>query len=107
MQIIIQLILIIGCARAAGILFKRIGQPQVRGEIAAGLVLGPSVFGALWPHGQRLLPEFVVKSKLCAGPKEPRPAAWIEMRTNNFTLRLLRRKNLFEIPLNRRNEYDR
>jgi Kef-type K+ transport system membrane component KefB len=55
MRIIIQLILIVGCARAAGALFKRIGQPQVCGEIAAGLVLGPSVFGALLPHVQRLL----------------------------------------------------
>src|SRR5713101_2445901 len=55
MRIIIQLILIVGCARAAGALFKRIGQPQVCGEIAAGLVLGPSVFGALWPQTQRML----------------------------------------------------
>jgi Kef-type K+ transport system membrane component KefB len=55
MRIIIQLILIVGCARAAGALFKRIGQPQVCGEIAAGLILGPSVFGALWPQAQRML----------------------------------------------------
>lgn len=55
MRIIIQLILIVASARAAGVLFKRIGQPQVCGEIAAGLVLGPSVFGALWPQAQRLV----------------------------------------------------
>lgn len=55
MRIIIQLILIVASARAAGVLFKRIGQPQVCGEIAAGLFLGPSVFGALWPHAQRLV----------------------------------------------------
>jgi Kef-type K+ transport system membrane component KefB len=55
MRIIIQLILIVGCARASGALFKRIGQPQVCGEIAAGLVLGPSVFGKLFPHIQRIL----------------------------------------------------
>ena len=55
MKIIIELILIVGCARAAGTLFTRFGQPRVCGEIAAGLALGPSVFGALWPHGQQLL----------------------------------------------------
>jgi Kef-type K+ transport system membrane component KefB len=31
-------------------LFRRIGQPAVVGEIAAGLVLGPSLFGALLPQ---------------------------------------------------------
>jgi Kef-type K+ transport system membrane component KefB len=55
MRIIIELILIVGAARAAGVLFKRIGQPQVCGEIAAGLILGPSFFGALLPHAQRFL----------------------------------------------------
>jgi Kef-type K+ transport system membrane component KefB len=55
MRIIVELILIVACARAAGVLFKRIGQPQVCGEIAAGLILGPSFFGALLPHAQRLL----------------------------------------------------
>src|SRR5205823_9508387 len=55
MRIIIQLVLIVGCARVAGALSKRIGQPQVCGEIAAGLILGPSVFGALFPQTQRML----------------------------------------------------
>src|SRR5579863_4288442 len=52
---IIQLILIVGCAKAAGLLFSRIGQPQVCGEIAAGIILGPSIFGVLWPHIQRMV----------------------------------------------------
>lgn len=55
MKILIQLTLMVGCARAAGAIFKRIGQPEVCGQIAAGLVLGPSVFGALWPHAQRMV----------------------------------------------------
>ncbi|HWZ45930.1 MAG TPA: cation:proton antiporter [Candidatus Saccharimonadales bacterium] len=55
MTIIIQLILIVGCAKATGLLFRRLGQPQVCGEIAAGIILGPSLFGALWPHAQRMV----------------------------------------------------
>src|SRR6478609_2176788 len=64
MNIIIQLILIIGCARMAGTLFKRIGQPQVCGEIAPCLLLGPSVFGARWPHAQRMIFDPVAGSHL-------------------------------------------
>jgi len=55
MRVIIQLALIIACARATGALFKRIGQPRVSGEIAAGLILGPSIFGALLPRIQQTL----------------------------------------------------
>lgn len=55
LEIIIQLIVIVACARAAGAFFRRLGQPQVCGEIAAGLILGPSVLGALLPHAQRML----------------------------------------------------
>jgi Kef-type K+ transport system membrane component KefB len=55
MRIIVQLVAIVGCARLVGALFKRIGQPQVCGEIAAGLVLGPSIFGALWPQAQKMI----------------------------------------------------
>jgi K+:H+ antiporter len=49
LTLIIQLILIIAAGRAAGALFRFLGQPQVCGEIAAGLMLGPSVFGMLFP----------------------------------------------------------
>lgn len=55
MTIIIQLILIVSCAKAMGLLFRRIGQPQVCGEITAGIILGPSLFGALWPHAQQMV----------------------------------------------------
>jgi len=47
--VITQLVTIIAVARVFGVVFTRIGQAQVCGEIAAGLVLGPSVLGRLSP----------------------------------------------------------
>jgi Kef-type K+ transport system membrane component KefB len=49
LTVILQLIIIIASARIFGILFRRMGQPQVCGEIAAGLILGPSLFGKFFP----------------------------------------------------------
>lgn len=46
---------IIAASRLAGALFRRIGQPQVMGEIVAGILLGPSLLGAVWPSGQDAL----------------------------------------------------
>src|SRR5215472_13480595 len=48
--VLVQLIIIIACARGFASLFQRLGQPIVCGEIAAGLILGPSVFGRLFPE---------------------------------------------------------
>ena len=36
-------------SRLFGMLFVRINQPRVMGEVLAGIVLGPTVVGALWP----------------------------------------------------------
>ena len=36
-------------ARLFGMAFVRINQPRVMGEVLAGIVLGPTVVGALWP----------------------------------------------------------
>lgn len=46
-----QLAALLLAARLLGALANRIGQPAVAGELAAGLLLGPSVFGHVWPHG--------------------------------------------------------
>ena len=48
--LLLQIAVIIVFSRAIGLLFRRIGQPQVVGEMAAGIVLGPSVLGALAPQ---------------------------------------------------------
>lgn len=47
--LLVQLALIILLARAFAALARRLGQPGVVGEIAAGLALGPSVLGRLAP----------------------------------------------------------
>jgi len=48
-HVLVQLAVIVAFARLGGIAARRIGQPVVCGEIAAGLILGPSVFGNLLP----------------------------------------------------------
>ncbi len=47
--LLLQLVIILATARACGWLLRYVGQPAVIGEMAAGLVLGPIVFGALFP----------------------------------------------------------
>src|SRR5579885_578094 len=51
----LQLAIILGVCRLVGILAKWIGQPQVVGEMIAGVLLGPSLFGLLWPDLQHKL----------------------------------------------------
>jgi Kef-type K+ transport system membrane component KefB len=47
--VLLQLVVIIIVARIAGEIARRMGQPRAVGEIFAGLVLGPSLFGHLFP----------------------------------------------------------
>jgi Kef-type K+ transport system membrane component KefB len=44
-----DLVIIIGSARVFGWLFGKVGQPPVVGEILAGVILGPSLLGRLYP----------------------------------------------------------
>jgi Kef-type K+ transport system membrane component KefB len=48
--VLIQLGIILVVARLFGLLFRQFGQPAVVGEIFAGIVLGPSLFGWLFPE---------------------------------------------------------
>lgn len=52
--LLLQLIVILVTARACGWLLRYLGQPSVVGEMAAGMLLGPVVMGALFPslHAQ-------------------------------------------------------
>ncbi|MBL7681957.1 MAG: cation:proton antiporter [Flavipsychrobacter sp.] len=47
---LIQLIIIIITSRVFGYFFKKIGQPTVMGEILAGIFLGPSILGTIFPE---------------------------------------------------------
>lgn len=48
--LLLQLVIILATARACGWLLRYVGQPPVVGEMAAGIVLGPIVFGTLFPE---------------------------------------------------------
>ena len=50
-----QLVVVVAAARLCGALATRIGQPHVVGEMAAGLLLGPSVLGRLAPSASSAL----------------------------------------------------
>jgi Kef-type K+ transport system membrane component KefB len=53
--LLLQVAAIVIKARFAGVLFQRIGQPQVMGEIVAGIMLGPSFLGWVAPGLSRAL----------------------------------------------------
>jgi len=48
--LLLQMLVIIAASRLLGRVFRRIGQPAVIGEIFAGILLGPSLLGWLWPQ---------------------------------------------------------
>jgi Kef-type K+ transport system membrane component KefB len=48
--LLLQILTIIVAARTLGILFNKIGQPTVIGEVAAGILLGPSLLGMWFPE---------------------------------------------------------
>lgn len=48
-SVLVQLIIIVAFARVAANVARRLGQPEVVGEIIGGLMLGPSLFGSLAP----------------------------------------------------------
>jgi Kef-type K+ transport system membrane component KefB len=53
--LIIQLLVIVLATQGVGALATFVRQPSVIGEIAAGVLLGPSVVGALWPSAYAFL----------------------------------------------------
>jgi Kef-type K+ transport system membrane component KefB/nucleotide-binding universal stress UspA family protein len=52
---IAQIIALLACGRLMGELAQRVGQPPVMGQLISGILLGPSVLGALFPEFQHML----------------------------------------------------
>lgn len=48
--VLFQVLLVIGLSRLVGLGFRWLRQPLVIGEIVAGIMLGPSLFGLIAPH---------------------------------------------------------
>ena len=55
LQFFLQLAVILLFCRIVGAIAARFGQPQVVAEMLAGVLLGPSLFGLLWPEAQHWL----------------------------------------------------
>jgi len=51
----LQMFFILAVCRAVGWVARRCGQPQVIGEMIAGVLLGPSLLGLFWPGAQQFL----------------------------------------------------
>jgi Kef-type K+ transport system membrane component KefB len=54
-SILLTIAVVVAVARGVGSVMRRCGQPRVMGEIVAGILLGPSVLGVVWPEGLALL----------------------------------------------------
>jgi Kef-type K+ transport system membrane component KefB len=52
-QFFLQLAVILLFCRLVGAVARRFGQPQVVAEMIAGVLLGPSLFGLVWPEAQQ------------------------------------------------------
>ena len=53
--LIAQIVLLILVGRLLGEFMQRYGQPAVVGQLLAGLILGPSLFGWIWPEAHNFI----------------------------------------------------
>src|SRR6185295_10211220 len=53
--LVAEIVLLVTVGRLLGELMLRIGQPSIIGQLLAGILLGPTVFGALWPQAHDLI----------------------------------------------------
>jgi Kef-type K+ transport system membrane component KefB len=67
-RILLALLVVVAVARLAGWAISKAGQPRVHGEILAGILLGPSLLGLIWPEALAYLfpPEIVGALKVIA-----------------------------------------
>jgi Kef-type K+ transport system membrane component KefB len=48
-HVLVALAAVLVTGRLLGLLFRRVGQPPVIGEVVGGILLGPSLLGQVWP----------------------------------------------------------
>lgn len=54
-RLLLQVIVIVLATRLVGSIFTRLGQPAVVGEVLAGILLGPSLLGWVWPEAANFI----------------------------------------------------
>jgi Kef-type K+ transport system membrane component KefB/nucleotide-binding universal stress UspA family protein len=65
MIFIVEIILMLFFGRLLGEVMQRFGQPAVMGQLIAGVILGPSVFGHFWPAGYNVVfPDVASQKKM-------------------------------------------
>jgi len=58
-----QLLVLVAAARFCGVVMRRLNLPSVIGQLGAGVILGPSIFGRVWTDGfEWFLPEHEISS---------------------------------------------
>ena len=66
--LLVQIALLLLVGRGLGEVMQRMGQPAVIGQLLAGLILGPSLFGWVWPSAHNLIfPNNAEQMSLIAG----------------------------------------
>ncbi len=54
-HVLLTLAAVVVAGQILGILFRYVGQPPVIGEVVAGIMLGPSLLGRIWPEASAFL----------------------------------------------------
>jgi Kef-type K+ transport system membrane component KefB/nucleotide-binding universal stress UspA family protein len=58
-----ELLVLVAAARLCGAAMRRVNLPSVIGQLGAGVLLGPSIFGRVWPEGfEWFLPDDEISS---------------------------------------------
>src|SRR5580704_7297857 len=53
--LVAEVVLLLLVGRLLGEVMQRFGQPALMGQLLAGIVLGPSLFGWIWPEAQKFI----------------------------------------------------
>ncbi len=90
--LIAEIALLILVGRGLGELMQRIGQPAVVGQLLAGLLLGPSFFGWIWPQAHAtIFPNTPEQHSLISGISEVGVLLLLLITGMETDLRLVRR----------------